>query len=133
MKTVADYPAMSVVDLQVDVLNIPPFYETKFGTKFCIQYKSARYGTMYSRVAPSCAAYYALENGENVDEVVERCKQRGDSLYWINSCASSLSNYHKPKEVWYLLKDGQKILMNGQLLKVVYVANKSCKLIPIDE
>lgn len=118
MKTVADFPAFEIVDLEIDIINLTRDVLDRFtGMKFCVSKETLRHGNLYPEVSPYCVAYYAQDYNEDPVASEEREKSRGHELYWVNNCATSISSDKKAKGVRFLLKPGQKIRMNGKLLE----------------
>ena len=124
MKTVADFPAMTVVDLEQDVIELSRESLEQFnGLKFCVSKETIRHGNLYPEVRPYCAAYYAQDYNEDPVEAEARCDKFGHEKYWINNCGASITSHERAKETRILLKPGQKILMNGKLLEVFRKGN----------
>ncbi|MNO96579.1 hypothetical protein D3C76_882550 [compost metagenome] len=120
MKTIADFPASTIVDLESEVIELSrdDLNPETTGMKFCVAKETARHGTLYPEVRPYCVAYYAEDRNADPVEAEAKEKARGFPLYWINNCASSLTAHSRAKVIRILLKPGQKILMNGVLLEV---------------
>lgn len=121
MKTVADFPAFEVVDLELDVMTIDANMLKDGGFRFCVEMKSTRHGNLYPEVKPGCIAYYCEENGEadKTEERTARAIANGHKVYWINNCGASLTSHARAKHSRFLLKAGQKVKMNGVMLEVV--------------
>lgn len=123
MKTVASFPAFDIIDLEHDVIVIAREQMDQFtGLKFCVA-KQTRIDTLYPEVRPYCAAYYAQDYNECPVEAEARCDKFGHEKYWINNCGAMISSTPQPKGIRILLKPGQKIEMNGQLLEVFQKGN----------
>ena len=123
MKTIASYPAYDVVDLEVDVLTISAEFK---GLKFCVEYNGK-----YKQVSPNCIQYCAAEMGktqEQVEEKIENAKKNGESIYWLNNCATSITNSKDATETLWLLKVGQIVKMAGQSLEVVHLHHEFFRL-----
>ena len=120
MKTVADFPAFTIVDVEQDVIELSREDLDQFGgMKFCVTKETTtRHGNLYPEVRPYCVAYYAEDYNEDPVEAEAKSKARGHELYWINNCATSITSHQRAKEIRILLRPGQKILMNGVLLQV---------------
>ena len=119
MKTVADFPAFSIVDLEQDVIELPRESLEQFnGLKFCVSKETIRHGNLYPEVRPYCAAYYAQDYNEDPVEAEARCDKFGHEKHWISNCGAMITSDKRAKEVRILLKPGQKILMNGVMLQV---------------
>ena len=63
MKVIADFPAVTIVDVEQDVIelsrdDLDPFTT---GMKFCVSKETTRHGNLYPAVSPYCVAYYALD------------------------------------------------------------------------
>jgi len=120
MKTIADFPAVTIVDVEQDVIelsrdDLDPFTT---GMKFCVSKETTRHGTMYPEVRPYCVAYYAQDYNEDPVAAEAKATERKHELYWINNCATSITSHERAKETRILLRPGQKIMMNGKLLQV---------------
>lgn len=124
MKTVADFPAFEIIDLELETIAMPRDVLDSFtGLKFCVAKETIRHGTLYPEVSPGCAAYYAMQYNEDPVAAEERCDRLGHEKYWINNCGAMITAEKQAKGVRFLLKPGQKILMNGKLLEVFRKGN----------
>lgn len=124
MKTIADFPAFEIVDLELNIITMTPeTLNRDTGMKFCVAKETIRHGTLYPGVSPSCAAYYAMSYNEDPVEAEARCDRLGHEKYWINNCGAMITADKQAKGVRFLLKPGQKILMNGVLLEVFQKGN----------
>lgn len=120
MKTIADFPAFEIIDLEQDVIELTrdDLDRLTTGMRFCVAKETMRHGTLYPEVSPGCAAYYAMQYNEDPVAAEERCDRLGHEKYWINNCGSMITSDKQAKGVRFLLNPGQKIRMNGVLLEV---------------
>lgn len=119
MKTVAEFPAFDVHDLELDVINITAAHCDHFdGLRFCTAYESRRYGTMYREVSPNCIDYYCANDEGGIEAAVERDRKNGGTRFWFNNCASSITSDARPRYAMILIKEGQHVTMAGHTLKV---------------
>lgn len=118
MKIVADYPAYMIVDMEQDIIEWPDRDQ-----EMAIAYQSRRYGTMYNLHYLGGIAEYARRNGDDVAASIQRAKERGEKMFWLNRSCVSISNTQSAKETHILCQDGQKIRFDGQLLVVKHVGH----------
>jgi hypothetical protein len=119
MKTIAQFPAYDVIDLELDVIEMSR--EIANGLTFCVAYESRNHGTLHSRVHPYCADYYEREAGggdAEVKEAIEAMEKNGHDIFWISNLATTITSSNREREAWHILRDGQKIRMAGQLLEI---------------
>lgn len=134
MKIVADFPAFEVMDLEADLLTLPREkldHLDPQGLKFCFAKETKRHGTLYPELRPYCAAYYAQDYNEDPVAAEERCDRLGHEKYWISDCAAVISDRKQDKGIRILIKDGQKISMNGKILQVVKLSIDRFKLVEV--
>jgi hypothetical protein len=128
MKTLYNCAAFEVVDLETPVINMTPEVLESF--KFCVEVEGIR-GKRYAKVSPGCVAYYTAKNGCDPVLMVERAKAKGEKLYWLNNCGSSLVAHSRPSEMWVFLSVGQRVQMAGQLLEVRHNRAEFFELVPV--
>lgn len=128
MKTVAEYPAFAVVDLEAPVIHLTA--ETcndRHGTgiRFCTQYESRRHGTLYREVSPNCIDYYCADmyTAEEMSAALEKAAARKDPRFWFNNCASSITAHERPSYTMFLIQEGQVVVMAGHYLRVRIVGD----------
>lgn len=130
MKLIASFAQFDVVDLEIEVINMAYEMLQPGGFRFCVSKETKRHGNLYPEVSPNCCAYYAREYGENEQTAIDRAVQNGHEVHWINNCGSMLSSSSTPHYTLFILKDGQKVSMNGNLLQVKQISFDRYKLIP---
>jgi hypothetical protein len=121
MKTVYTCPAYEVIDLEIEVINMPFEVLQERGFKWCVAVESARFGVQCKEVSPGCVAYYAQEYGSDPVAREEKARANKENLYWLNNCGSSLTSHQRATETRILLKAGQRVTMNGKTLEVVHI------------
>lgn len=119
MKTLASYPAMTVVDLEQDTIEIRDLdcdWLNPDRRIFCTEFKSVRGATLYNAVTPGniWAAHERDGRADKIPEALERADRLGHEKYWFNSDAVCLSSEHGERETWHLLRDGQTVTMRGE-------------------
>jgi hypothetical protein len=115
MKTIANFPAFEVVDLELPVIDMSREM-LEGGFRFCVSKETLHHGNLYPEVAPSCVAYYAEKYNEDPAPRIAKAKSLGEELYWVNNCGASIVSHDRPQYTLYLLKPGQIVTMNGQRL-----------------
>lgn len=115
MKTIANFPAFEVVDIELDVINLTREM-LEGGFRFCVSKETLRHGNLYPEVSPGCVAYYAEKYNEDPAPRIAKAKSLGEELYWVNNCGSIITSSNNPQYTLYLLKPGQIVIMNGQRL-----------------
>nr|DAF93607.1 MAG TPA: hypothetical protein [Myoviridae sp. ctshb19] len=117
---VKSVPAFDVVDLNQEIIDLPfgSMGDTigKPGLRFCVE-KQTRIDILHTEVSLSCVVYYAMENGDNVEESVERSKRFGHEMYWVNNCGAMITAARRARWELVLLKPGQKVRMNDLVME----------------
>ena len=131
MKTVAEFPAYIVMDMEAEVMDIPRAIAENF--EFALAYESSRHGTLHNLYKLSSVAAYAARNNRDEAAEVERAKSRGEKLFWLNECSIAITAHKHAQEVKFLIKDGQRIRFDGQLLQVVVHRGNRAQVIMVDE
>lgn len=117
---VKSVPAFDVVNLNQEIIDLP-FGSMgdgigKPGLRFCVE-KQTKIDTLHPEVSLGCVVYYALENGDDVEESVERSKRFGHEMYWVNNCGSMITSDRRARWEMVLLQPGQKVRMNGLVME----------------
>ena len=118
MKTITSHPAMDVVDLEQEVIEITDTdcdWLNPARRIFCAEFKARRGDTLYNSVTPgNIWAAYERDGRADLMEALERADQLGHEKYWFNSDAVSLSSDRRARETWHLLREGQIVTMRGE-------------------
>ena len=117
MKTIASYPAMTVVDLEQEIIEVRDLdcdWLNPDRRIFCTEFKAVRGDTLYNAVTPgNIWAAYERDGRDNVQDALDRADRLGHEKYWFNSDAVCLSDGKVARETWHLLRDGQIVTMRG--------------------
>ena len=119
MKTIASYPAMTVVDLEqetIEILDTDCDWLNPDRRVFCTEFKAVRGDTLYNAVTPGNIWASCERDGEadRIPAALERAEKHGHEKYWFNSDAVCLSDNPGERETWHLLRDGQIVSMRGE-------------------
>ena len=131
MKILTSFTAYDIIDAENDNIQIAAEGLENGTLRFCVEVKKNS-GVVYREVTPGCVAYYAKKTGRDVEQLVNRTKARGEELYWLNNTDSSLTDHKRDTYSLILLKDGQKVTMNGETLTVKHLHNEFYKLVKTD-
>ncbi|HFQ7030066.1 TPA: hypothetical protein ACHSMM_004507 [Yersinia enterocolitica] len=114
---IATYPAYTILDLNVEIIEVsrPAARAVDFATAF----QSRNHGIMYHMHYISGVAAYAAEYNDDEAAAVARAVERGDPLFWMTRKGVSITHHDRGHELKVLLREGQKIRFDGQLLDVV--------------
>jgi hypothetical protein len=130
-ETIADYPAYRIYK---------PYAGRKFkdGDKIAIPFKSARYGKLYHFFTLGTVAGYAIRNGDDPIEAIERCKRNmvehphnGHKLYWANANSVTIHNGPYTKEEVPGFEFGDEIILQGKRFRLEPDHNDNCKLVEV--
>ncbi|UHS65818.1 hypothetical protein Ah13B_03 [Aeromonas phage AhMtk13b] len=118
MKTIASYPAMTVVDLEQEIIEIRDIdcdWLNPDRRVFCTEFKAVRGDTLFNAVTPGNIWESHERDGraDRIPAALERAEQHGHEKYWFNSDAVCLSNQPGERETWHLLREGQIVTMRG--------------------
>ena len=86
----------------------------------------------YSSYYLGSAVSYALANGDCPVRSVERVKERGEALWWINARGSSLSAGSRAKEKLVLVWPGMRVRFEGRLFEIAKAPNSNLKLVELE-
>lgn len=119
MKTIASYPAMTVVDLEQEIIEIRDLdcdWLNPARRIFCTEFKAVRGDTLFNAVTPGNIWESHERDGraDRIPAALERAESLGHEKYWFNSDAVCLSSEHGERETWHLLRDGQIVTMRGE-------------------
>lgn len=78
--------------------------------------------------AGSVAGYAELYN-EDAQEAVERAKENGHELYWLNPESLSLTAHEQAKRTYRALYVGQTVVFDGTELTIVSAPNRNFHLV----
>lgn len=130
---IADYPAYLIYK---------PYAGRKFkhGEVIAIPYESQSHGTLYTFYTLGTVAGYALRNGEDPIEAVERCKRdmiekpyAGHKLYWANQNSVCIHNGPYTKEEVPGFNIGDNIILQGRAFQIVRAPNQNINLVKMGE
>lgn len=119
MKTIASYPAMTVVDLGQEIIEIRDLdcdWLNPARRIFCTEFKAVRGDTLFNAVTPGNIWESHERDGraDRIPAALERAENLGHEKYWFNSDAVCLSSEPGERETWHLLRDGQIVTMRGE-------------------
>lgn len=124
MKTIAEFPAFAVVDLEAPVIHLTAeVCADNSGLRFCTAYESRRHGTMYREVSPNCVDYYCAQDEGGIEHAIERNRKNGGERFWFNNCASSITSHARAQYTLFLIRPGQHVVMAGHTLAVRIVGD----------
>ena len=128
METIADFPAYRIYKAYAG-------RKFKHGDKIAIPFESRSHGTLYHFFTLGTVAGYAIQNGEDPVEAIERCKQHmierpydGHKLYWANANAVVISNMKMEKEEVPGFNFGDEIILQGKVFVLERAPNNNVKL-----
>lgn len=128
-QTIADYPAYRIYKPRAG-------QKFKHGDKIAIPFQSRSHGTLYHFYTLGTVAGYAIQNGEDPEEAIARCKRQmiedrhaGHKLYWANQNAVCLHNGPVRKEEVPGFEFGDTLILQGKVFRLEPAPNNNCKLV----
>lgn len=87
-------------------------------------------GVYYREYKPGSVVSYSLRYNEDPIAAVADAKKRGQPLYWINACASYISNSPRAKKNLVKVEVGMLVRFEGKLFTIVAQNNQNIGLAP---
>lgn len=88
-------------------------------------------GAYYKTFSPGSVVSYALQYNECPMEGVERAKERGHALHWINANATVLTSHERAKETVVAVRIGMRVRFEGLLATIEPDHNGNLKFVPV--
>jgi hypothetical protein len=111
---VADFPAYQIIDMNQDVIRLTA--EDAELQEFAAPHQTRNHGTLYNMLLAGSVRTYARKHRADEVAAVERAKRLGHKLFWLINLPVMLTAEKRAKTTKVLLKDGQKIELDGTLL-----------------
>lgn len=114
----AHYPAYDVIQREeVDgLLHITTTDKLALATKHTRHYRA---GSVVS---------YAIESGKCPIKWIDRARERGERLWWINALSVSITNWHRERETYIAIRVGQRVHFEGRTFRVLSAPNNNLTL-----
>jgi len=96
--------------------------------RLVIEYQSIRYGKLMKNYSICSVASYALEYNDCPVEAIERAKERGHKMVWINASATVLHNGPRSTTPHILVELGMKVYFQGHIYEIVKAPNDNLDL-----
>jgi len=128
-ETIADFPAYRIYK---------PYDGRKFkhGDVIALPFESRSHGTLYHFFTLGTIAGYAIQNGEDPIEAIDRCKRQmvedkyaGHKLYWANANAVCIHNGPVVKKEVPGFNFGDTIILQGKVFTLQPDHNNNVKLV----
>lgn len=124
-ETLADYPAYSIhAPVIWAAYNAPVL---RHGEDIMI-----RYNGRWTQFSPGSVAGYAIECDDDPVEAIDRARERGHEMKWINSCAVSLTSHKRAKAAYFGLELGTPVYFEGEYFTLEKDWNNNVKLVPTE-
>lgn len=85
----------------------------------------------WSEYSPGSVASYALAYNECPIFAVERAKERGHDLHWINANGTALTAHKQAQHVIVEVTIGMHVRFEGRLFTIEAASNNNLKFVPI--
>lgn len=123
-KVIASYPAWDIVDRGTDEDGVT---ELELGEVVALSPKH------YERFRVSGAGHYAAQYQEDPQAAVERCRSRGEPIYWMVPQAASLTAEARAKTFHQEVRVGMVIRLDGHLFRIDSAPNRNLKLTELED
>jgi hypothetical protein len=130
IKTVADFPAYEVIDMNLPVIDVTA--QDAETQEFCRPQVTKRHGTLYSMLKLGSVSLSARRYGDDELAAVKRAKELGHPLYFAFNLGSMIHSGPVVKTTKVLLKEGQRIRLDGTLVEVRYERDIYINLVPVE-
>lgn len=120
---VAEYPAYKLID--------KGDYMFRDGDKIAIAYRSFQGDMLYNFFQLGSVAGYAVKNGEDVEQALERARGFGHKLHYAFGLAVVLHNGPYEQKVVALVEYGQVINAFGRKFRLEKAPNNNVELVEV--
>lgn len=107
------------------------FTEIKSGESLGLP-RDSRNGRYFQEFKPGSVVSYALENGDDPIESLEKSKKLCHQLHWLNACGAMLTSAPRKQETWTLIMVGMLVRFEGRLFTIQNAPNQNLKLVPFE-
>ena len=97
-----------------------------------LPWDSRRYGTMHHWYRFGSVASFALKSDDCPIRSVNRAKEHGHKLYWLNPEPTVLTNDRRPKEERVALEWGDEVVFEGRLFRIEKAPNQNAELVEVE-
>jgi len=122
-ETVAEYPAYKLVR--------KGYYQFRDGDEIAIPYQSARHGTLYNFFQLGSVAGYAVKNGDDVEQAMDRARANGHDMYYAFGLAICLTATPQPQKTVAYVEYGEIIKAFGRFFRLDKAPNNNVSLVEV--